>query len=138
MQLHKYIGLLQSRKAVFLIQPMCVRGCKNPPSQPLKIRVRGDAIHKPFGQPLPSMLWQDKDITKICNRCEVTDDASKANLLSAVQKSEAKRSFDGSCHRFFWNVLCPIRLAEESMNDFEILIFRTRANGKFSFCPFHF
>ena len=75
-----------------------------------------NGFHQPFAETLAAMIFMDEDITQPRERCVITDDARKPDLLVRMIDAKDKRVLHIARDDITCAPLCPIS-AREHVSD---------------------
>ena len=103
MQLHKVLRMGQLREPELLVETMRILRCEHEAPEPLKIRVREDELHEPFGQTFPTMGLKYEYVREIRKGGAVSDNPGKSHLPALKEDAKAQRTFNGTLDNRAWD-----------------------------------
>src|SRR5262245_44985708 len=117
MKLHESLRPGEGRKPISPIQVVCIGRDQNPTPETLKGRMGNDAFHQPLRQPASAIIFQHKDVAKICDRRTVGDYACKPDLPVPMEHAETQCMLDRACDDFTRNPSRPLRFECKKVMD---------------------
>jgi len=103
MQLHKVRRIGQLREPELLVETMRIVRCEHEAPEFLKIRVREDELHEPFGEAFSAMRLKYEYVREIRKGGLVSDNPSKSHLPALKEDAKAQRTFNGTLDDRAWD-----------------------------------